>query len=252
MNGRGTAPPDYSTSFQGKETGEASFQLTYAQPSHLNINDNFYLSGTDNTIWAFSAAQYSVKIYALDSTNAQLFLNNQPFQGYLLGGGASGTGMHFPRLPPGWYWIGTIPDQTVFQGYTNSVYHEVAYERSLPKWVQSGNVPMAPSGIAGSWQSQGFTIPTGDVRAYIETEGYGGKFMIMNASQYISFSQTYANGFNGGSYAFIYACGGQTGGAAIEIECELKLPPGDYTLVYLNDTASWAGGAANIEFYVPQ
>lgn len=102
------------------------------------------------------------------------------------------------------------------------------------------------------WESVGFSFPAGDVRAYLETEGFGGQFVIMTASQHQAFTAAYLrNGYNGGAYAFTYACGGQSGGPATEIECELKLPPDNYFLVYVNDTGSRAGGSANIQFYVP-
>jgi hypothetical protein len=34
------------------------------------------------------------------------------------------------------------------------------------------------------WVSKGFTIESGDYRAYLETEGMGGTFAVMMAAQY--------------------------------------------------------------------
>ncbi|MES2152183.1 MAG: choice-of-anchor D domain-containing protein [Pseudomonadota bacterium] len=250
--GGNTSGADYSTSFSIGESSEATFTLTDRNPRHLSTSDTFTLDAVEQ-VWAFTAAQYSVSIYALDATNAQLFLNGQAFSGYLLCSNQGSTGMCFPTLPAGKYWIGSVPAQTVFSGYSNPVYHEVSTNHVLPKWRGQSNISMTTSGANGYWKSQGFTLGSGDARAFIETEGYAGKFMIMNPSQYSAFAAAYPNGYTNGSYSYTYACGGTSGGADVEIECELKLTGGStYYLVYINDSGSWAGGAANIEFYVPQ
>ncbi|MFC0170558.1 DUF4214 domain-containing protein [Pseudoduganella danionis] len=247
----GTSGGDYSTSFSIGESSEASFVLTGANPRHLSTSDTFTITSTE-TVWAFTAAQYAVNIYALDATNAQLFLNGQAFQGYLLCGTQGSTGMCFPTLPAGKYWIGTVPNQTIFSSYSNPVYHEVSTNHKLSRWYQNDSVGMYAGGNPGAWKSQGFTIPSNAVRAYIETEGYGGKFVVMTPAQYNSFAAAYPNGFFSGSYSYIYACGETSGNPDIEIECELKLPAGSYYLVWFNDTRGWAGSAANIAFYLPQ
>lgn len=247
----GSSGGDYSTSFAIDETGEASFILTAANPNHLDPGDTFTITSTQ-TVWAFTAAQYAVNIYALDVTNAQRFLDGQSFQGYLLCGTQGSVGMCFPTLPAGKYWIGTVPNQPIGSNYSNPVFHEVSVNHSLPRWYMSDNVAMRADGNPGAWKSQGFTIPSGSVRAYIETEGYGGKFAVMTPAQYNSFAAAYPNGFFSGSYSYIYACGNKSGGADTEIECEMKLPAGTYYLVWFNDTGRWAGSAANIEIYLPQ
>jgi len=243
---------DYTTSFDDEESGEASFDLTSAKPTHLDPSDKVVLTEAGE-VWAFVATQYAAKVYLLDQTNAQSFLNGGSFQGYLLNP-KGGAAMNFLNLAAGTYWIGTVPDQTVGQGYSNSVYHEVSWAHSLPKWTfVSPNIAMSASGDAGAWKSQGFTTPTGDWRAFIETEGHGGKFALMTESQYSAFASTYAGGYNGGSYSYVYACGGTSGAADTEIECELKVASGtNYYLVWINDTNTWQGGAANIAFYRPQ
>lgn len=252
--GSGSTPAaaNYSSSFVGNETGEASFVLTASKPNHLDVNDKFTLTKTTQ-LWAFVATQFTSKVYVLDTPNAQAFLNGQAFQGVLLNSNG-GDAMTFPVLAAGTYYIGTVPGQAVTSNYSNNVYHEVAYGRALNEWVENGNIPMTASGEKGTWKSQGFTTPpTGDWRAYIETEGYGGKFMIMDDAQYNSFVAANPSGYTGSAYSFLLACGNQDGGAQIEIECELKLKSGtSYHLLYLNDTSSWGGGAANIQFYRPQ
>ena len=241
---------DYSTAFTGDETGETTFTLTGSKPTHLDVNEHIDLPATTE-LWAFTAAEYSVKIYALDATNAQLLLNGAPFSGYLLSFPEGGTGMNFVTLPAGRYWIGTIAGQTVFPTYSNRVYHEVSYH-ALPKWRQIGNVPLGTGAKnPGGWTSRGFTVPSGAIRAFIETEGMGGIFAIMSNEQFASFSSTFANGYFGGTFYYTYACGGTNGAADLEIECEMKLPPGGYSLVYINTTGSVSGGAGNIEFYAP-
>ncbi|MFC5499907.1 hypothetical protein ACFPOE_20360 [Caenimonas terrae] len=249
------APPaggaDYSTSFSSGETGETSFILNAANPNHLDPNEKFTLA-QDSQIWGFVAAQFNAKVYVLDQPNAQAFVNGQTFQGVPLNP-SGGDAMTFPTLPAGTYWIGTVPGQSVATGYSNPVYHEVSYDHRLPGWNFDTNVPFTADGATGAWKSQGFTTPTGSWRGYIETEGYGGKFAVMTQAQFDTFSAAYPNGFTGGTYEFVYACGGQSGGAATEIECELHLQSGQsYQLVYFNDTGSWAGGAGNVAFYRPQ
>ena len=241
---------DYSSSFSITETGEANFTLTAANPRHLSTSDYIDLP-VATQIWTFTAAEYAVNIYMLDQPNAQLFLNNASFQGYLIGGGQ--TGLDFMTLPAGRYWIGTVPGQSSpGSTYSNRVFHEVAFY-ALPNWVEDINVPLGTGMVnPRGWVSKGFTIGSGDYRAYLETEGMGGTFAVMTAAQYASFQAANSGGLsNGGSYSYIYACGNSSGGAATEIECELKLPAGTYYLVYLNDQSTAMGGAANIQFYRP-
>lgn len=243
---------DYSTSISITESSEGNFTLTAAEPRHLSTSD-YILLPTATTIWTFTAAEYAVSIYMLDHDNAQLFLNNSAFQGYLIGAPGGATGLGYMTLPAGQYWIGTVPGQSSLgSNYSNRVYHEVAYY-SLPNWVEDINVPLGTGMVnPRGWVSKGFTIGSGDYRGYLETEGMGGTFAVMTAAQYASFQAANSNGLsNGGSYSYIYACGNQSGGAATEIECELKLPAGTYYLVYLNDQQTAMGGAANIQFYLP-
>lgn len=110
------------------------------------------------------------------------------------------------------------------------------------------NVPLAVSGNAGTWESQSFTI-TGNPATYIETEGTGRSFTIMNDAQFLAFQAGNANGYHGGGYSYTYALGGTNGGPSTEIEGEMLLNSGHWNLVWINDTGGWAGGAANISAF---
>ena len=241
---------DYTASISSTETGETNFTLTSSNPNHLDTNEYIDVQTTTN-IWAFTAAEYSVNIYLLDHANAQLFLNGSTFNGYPITSGGN-TGMNFVTVAPGRYWIGTVPGQgSIGASYSNRVYHEVAYH-SLANWVQDINVPLGTGAVnPGGWQSKGFSTGSGDFRAFIETEGMGGTFVVMTSSQFASFQAANPNRLGGGSYSYIYACGTSSGGAALEIECEMKLPANSsFYLVYMNDQQTVMGGAvlAPIEY----
>jgi hypothetical protein len=234
-------------SFVTNESSEDSFTLSAAQPWHLDTSNSIVLNQATQ-VQAFTAAQYSgVNIYALDHNNAQLLLDRQAFVGYLLNANDQ-TGLSNIALPAGQWWIGvTYNGSSLSSGQTVAGFDEVSTV-SMPGASFIGNVPMGVGGNAGAWRSQGFTI-TGTPSLYIETEGSGGKFMIQTASQYQAFQSAYGNGFGGGSYSFIYALGGTSGGADTEIEGQLQLPQGTYYLTWVNDSGGWAGGAADISAF---
>ena len=225
--------------FSRNESSEDSFTFTSTRLTHLDTS-NTIAFGVTTTLTTFIAQQYSgINVYALDAKNAQLFLNGQAFQGYLLQ-----NGLNHVTLPAGQYWFGSVYTGSISGSQTVSGFVEAA-SVDLPGSSFIGNVPFAVDGNAGAWKSRGFTI-TGTPSLYIETEGTGGKFMIMNESQYQSFASAHPNGFFGGSYSYTYALGGLNGGPSTEIEGELKLNPGSWYLVWINDTSSWQGGAADI------
>jgi hypothetical protein len=247
--GGAAAVPDYTTSFVINETSEINATLTGSVPNYVATGTPLTLA-TGMTVWSFTWAQYTTKFYAVDAANAQLLLNGSPFRGYPLA--PAGTiGINFVTLPAGTWYVGVVPNQTITSTYNNQIYAELD-AIYLPSWVENGNVTSIPTRNAGGWVGQPFTIPSGNYREFIETEGSGGIFAVMDATQYTSFTSTYANGYNGGAYSFMYACGPNSGGAALEIECEMHLSPGNYALVYINNVSGTLGGAANIQFYTPQ
>ncbi|HET7649352.1 MAG TPA: hypothetical protein VFL15_01460 [Gammaproteobacteria bacterium] len=244
----GGGTPDYSSSFITNESGEDYFSLSDTNPNHLDVNNTITLKQAA-TVMAFTSAEYSVLAYALDSTNAQLFLNGSAFQGYLLNATNGGTGFYPVNVPAGTYYIGVVPGQgSIPAGYANHGFDEIS-TISLPNWHTAGNVPLAAGGQPLSWKAASFTIGSSASREYIETEGTG-TWMVMADNQYQSFKSTYSTTY-GGQYSYVYACGGQNGGAASEIECELQLTPGAYWMVWVNDTSGWAGGAGNVLFFAP-
>lgn len=228
------------------ESSDDTFTLTAANPRHLQTG-NFIVLNQTTELQAFTAAQYSgVKFWALDAANAQSLLNGGAFQGYLLTP-ANQYGLTNVTLPAGQWWIGATYDG-VLQGSQSVMAFSEVSSVTLPGVSFIGNVPMAASGSPGAWNARGFSI-TGSPFGYIETEASGGKFMIMTEAQFQSFKAAYPNGFTGGSYSFVYATGGQSGGPATEIEAELQLPAGNYEVVWINDTGGWAGGAAQLKFF---
>jgi hypothetical protein len=203
--------------------------------------------GAQQTVWAFTASQYSgVSFWAMNQANITILQNGGTFQGYHIDS-AGQPGMNFPSLPAGTWCFAAVANVSISQGQTYSGFDEVSII-DLPGAVTTGNVAMAVGGNAGYWQTKPFTIVSGK-RTYIETEGNGGKFAILDSSGSAAFTAANSNGYTGGSYTYIYACGGKSGGPATEIECEMQLPPGNYVLLYVNDSGSWAGGAANIAYY---
>jgi Ca2+-binding RTX toxin-like protein len=228
--------------FVNNETDEDSFLLTASNRRHLATSNSITLNAT-TSVTAFTAAQYSgATFYAFNATNAQIFLNGGSATGYVLNPNGQ-YGLSYVTLPAGTWYIGV--DAPGLSGtQTNQTFNEVS-NVSLAGATFVGNAPLAASGNPGAWAQRGFTI-TGNPSEYIETEGSGGKFMIMSDAQFQSFQAAYPNGYTGGSYSYTYALGGQNGGPSTEIEGEAFLPAGHWNLVWLNDTGTWAGGAGNL------
>ncbi|HXT14923.1 MAG TPA: Ig-like domain-containing protein [Gemmatimonadaceae bacterium] len=239
---------DHTTSWDGGESDEPVATLTASNPRFLD-NTPFTLTQT-TTVIAFTAQQFTSQFWVLDRNNAQAFVNGSAFNGFQLAP-LGQAGLNFVTLPAGTYFLAAQPNQTVFSGYSNTIFMEVSWG-TFPKWTFSSNVPLALSGAnPGAWKSQGFTVGTSDYRAEIETEGSDGVFAVMTAAQFQTYQAKYANGYTGGGFDAIFACGGQQGGIDLEIECEMKLTPGSYVLIYINTSNRVAGGAGNINFYRP-
>ena len=231
--------------FDINESSEDSFALTAAKPYHLNTSNYIDLSVTTQVV-AFTAAQYSgVNIYALDAANAQQLLYGNGFRGYSLTPGSNSYGLNYVTLPAGRWWIGVSYSGSLGTSQSVLGFDEVSVT-SLPGSNFIGNIPMSVSGNQGAWSQKGFTV-TGSPDLYIETEGSGGKFMIMTDPQWASFYSKYANGYTGGSYTYTSTLSGTGTTPATEIEGDLRLPDGTYHLVWINDSGQWAGGAGNIE-----
>jgi hypothetical protein len=234
-----------SATFSVNETSEINATLTGASPNYVS-SSTLTLTAT-TTVWAFSWSEYTASFWAVDATNAQLLMNGSAFSGYpLASAGHSGFGS--VTLPAGTWYVGAVPNQTIDSSYSNRVYAEMS-SITLPGFSMTNNFPVGTGAVnPGGWQSTPFTINSG-TREYIETEGAGGTFVVMDATQANNFATTYSSGFFGGSYAYTYACGTTSGSPALEIECEMKLPPGNYALVYINTGSSTSGGAANIAVF---
>lgn len=241
---------DYSTSWTGDESAEPLVTLTGSNPRYVDQTP-FVLSQT-TTVIAFTEAQYTALFWALDAANAQLFLNGQAFYGYPIATAGQSAGAGTYTLPAGTWYLAAQANQTVFPAYSNEIFMETSWG-SYPSWNAYTVAGFAAGALKpGSWKSQGFTIPSGDFRARIETEGSAGVFVVMTASQYATFAAQSASGFTGGNIAGVYACGGQSGGIALEIECNSQLTPGNYSLVYINNSNRIAGGAGVITFFQPR
>jgi hypothetical protein len=245
----GNGGADFTTPWTGDESDEPLVVLTGSSPQYLDQTP-FTLNQT-TTVSTFTSAQFTAQFWVLDFANAQRFLNGQSFSGFrMLPAGQSGYGPI--TLPAGTYYMAVQPNQTVFPSYSNEVFMEVSWGR-YPKWVANGGITVVEAGSnPGAWRSLGFTVPTGDFRARIETEGSAGTFAVMSNAQFQAFSAQNPSGFTGGTISFLYACGNQTGGADLEIECDLSLPPGNYVLIYINTADHTAGGAGVIQYFLPQ
>lgn len=239
-------PKNIDKYFEAIESSEDSFTLTASNPRHLSTSNYIDLTQSSE-ITAFLAAQFrGVTFWVLDATNAQNLINNSGFQGYKINENYQ-TGLLNISVPAGRWWIGATYDLTLSKNQSVSGFDEVSVV-TLKGGTFINNIPMAVDGNQGAWHSQGFSL-SGSPRAYIETEGTGGDFMVMTPSQYDSFKTKYPNGFTGGSYSYVYALGIESGGPATEIEGELLLSDGQYYLVWINTTGQWQGGAANIWIY---
>jgi hypothetical protein len=234
-----------TAAFVTLETGEINGTMTGSQPNFVS-SDGIVLAQSTQVI-SFTWAQSTAAFFAVDADNARLFAAGQSFRGYNLG--AAGQMGLFPvTLPPGTWYVAARPNQSFDASYNSRIYAELSTV-SLPDARRVGNVPVGTGDVQpGGWHIQPFTVAAG-LRGYIETEGAGGTFAVMTAAQASAFQAAYPNGYTGGQYAYVYACGGQAGGADLEIECELKLPPGNYALAYFNDSGSVSGGAADISFF---
>ena len=226
------------------ESSEDSFTLTAANPTHLDTS-NFLVLNTAAQVQAFTAAQFSgLQFYALNSNNAQLFINGQPFSGFLLNPASNQFGLNNVTLPAGQWWIGVTYHGAPLGSQGLSGFDEISTVAVAGESF-IGNVPVSVGGNAGSWSAQGFNI-TGSPDIWVETEGSGGQFMFMNDAQFSAFEAAYPAGFHGGTFSYTYAFGGQSGGPATELEGRLQLPAGNWWLVWMNNGSTWAGGAADL------
>lgn len=233
-------------SFSVNETSEITATLTGSRPNYVSSSGLTLAANTQ--VWAFTWAEYSASFYAVDAANANLLMNGSRFNGYSLGS-AGQTGLLYATLPPGTWYVAVSPNQNIDASYSNRIYAEL----SVPTLSGASEVSNVPFGTGvlqpGGWITQPFTITSGNGRAFIETEGDGGTFAVMTEAQANNFASAYRNGFFGGTYSYVSACGASSGSPATEIECELQLPPGSYSIVYINTTSSSSGGAANIGFF---
>src|SRR5205807_7425304 len=134
-------------------------------------------------------------------------------------------GLFNVTLPAGTWYIGAS-----YSGAGSaSIFDEIS-TISDPGASFIGNVPVAVSGNAGAWNAQGFTI-TGSPDVWIETEAYGGLFMIMNDGQFQAFQSANSNGYAGGSITYTNAFN-----PATEVEQQLSLPAGHWNLLWVNNT----------------
>jgi len=221
--------------------------FTFTASHQRSVNPDTIILSEPTDITTFSAAQFSgVQFWAFDTSYAQTFLNGNSVSGYLLNPTGKYGLLNF-TLPAGNWAFGQL-----YSGPLSGLQTITGFDEASVVTMQGGsfvnNIPMAVSGNAGAWESQGFTI-TGNPATYIETEGTGGSFMIMNDSQFLDFQASNPSGYHGGGYSYTYALGGKNGGASTEIEGEMLLNPGNWNLVWINDTGAWAGGAANISAF---
>jgi hypothetical protein len=230
-------------SFSTWEAAETSTTLSFDNPRYITTSPSFTLNETTE-ITAFTYAQFSAEIYAVDRINAQLCIDYQGFRGYPLSfvdKDGSSTGVNRVTLPAGVYWIYSIPGQAVFEGYTNKIGYEVA-DVSLPGKRYLKSKFLIGDKESNGWQSKAFTIRN-DQRAYLEAESTGGSFYIIKKKNY---KRAFLNGLPAPeSFWYVDTCNG----GSEEMECELRLRKGDYWLVYINNTNDWNGFAAVIDFY---
>ena len=184
-----------------------------------------------------SAEYAGVTFWALDANNAQRFINDDSIVGYKLN--PTGEYGYFPAtLPAGNWYIGAQYNGTG----TVKVFDEVSTV-TYPGATFVGNVPMHAEGNAGAWDARPFKV-VGSPHIFVETEASGGKFYIMSNSQFAAFKGAYSGGFFGGSIS--YTTFGGHGIPATEIEGEVSISPGNWNIVWVNTSGSWAGGAANL------
>jgi hypothetical protein len=230
--------------FNNVETGEHDFTLSASQPRSVNQYDLVLSQPTEIT--TFTAAQVNgVQFWAFDASETQQFLNGDYLSvpHYLIN--PSGEYGFIPlTLPAGTWAFGELYNGSLSGPQTIPGFDEESIV-TLPGANFIGNVAMAVNGNPGAWFSRDFTI-TGNPSLYIETEGTGGNFQIMNDAQFQAFEAANPNGYNNGGYTFTYALGGTNGGPSTEVEGQLLLSPGHWNLVWINGTGTWAGGAANI------
>jgi hypothetical protein len=235
----GTGSGASTPTFNVWEQAETIDTLTFNKPRSISTSPSFTLK-SQTKITAFTYAQYSASFYALDQVNAQLCMNGAPFSGYLLSANKNETGLYTTTIPAGTYWVCVAPGQSVFDGYSNKIGYEII-SLEVTGASTSSNITMVGGYDPGGWQSKGFTFSSG-VSAYLEAESTGGAFYIVSENEYKS---KFVNGGNlPSSFQYIDTCSG----GSSEMECNLKIQPGNYYLVYANTSSDWNGMAAYIYF----
>jgi Ca2+-binding RTX toxin-like protein len=231
--------------FSNTETGGDAFILTAANPRHLSGAPLTLTQAT--AVQAFTSMQYTgVQFWAVDATNAQLLQSGAAFTGYRLTPDNQ-AGLTNVSLPAGQWWVGAVYANQLSGSQSVAGFDELSL-LTYPGQNFVNNVPMPTNGNPGAWQGMAFSI-AGNPNLYLEAVGSGGKYVVMTDAQFFDFSATYAHGYTGGGYSGVYAFGGTSGVPASQLEGQLQLTPGNYELVWLNDTSSWQGGAANISAY---
>ena len=228
-----------SIQFSTSEQAETTDTITYSHQRSISTNSSFSLK-TQTDVIAFTYAQYAASFYALDRQNAQACMNGYSFNGYLLTTAKGQSGLSTVTLPAGEYWICVTPEQSLFDGYSNKIGYEVATLNTSGASIKSF-ITMTGGYSAGGWESKSFAINS-DGAYYLEAESTGGAFYILEDNEYKS---KFINGGPlPGAFKYIDTCGA----GSSEMECTLKIPHGNYYLVYANTSSSWNGFASYLAY----
>jgi Ca2+-binding RTX toxin-like protein len=224
------------------DSGGESIVLTGAQPHQIDLSKPLVLS-QQSTVEIFTSAQFAgVQFWAVDPTNAQGFQMGIPFSGVNLTPNGQ-FGLTTVTLGAGTWYFGAM-DNAVPAGVSVGAFVDASVVSS--SGTPAGNVPMAIYANPGAWRAIGFDV-TGAPQSFLQSEAVGGKVVVMTEAQFQTFQAQYAAGYNGGGFASVAPIDGTipAGGS----HGELTLAPGSYELVFINDTAGWSGGAANLSFF---
>jgi serralysin len=225
------------------DSGGQSFVLDSSHADVIDTSKSLTLTQS-STVEIFTSAQFTgVQLWAVDATNATLLSEGLPFTGTNLVTNGQ-FGLTTITLPAGTWFFGAV-DTSVPAGQTTGAFVD-ATVISDPGATTAGNVPMAIYGNPGSWRSIGFDV-TGSPQGFLQEEAVGGKTVVMTQAQFQTFEAHYATGYNGGAFDSVETLGGSATDPGAHQE--LTLAPGSYELVWINDTAGWSGGAANLSFF---
>ncbi|HEX2815491.1 MAG TPA: hypothetical protein VHN39_03795, partial [Phenylobacterium sp.] len=227
--------------FTVTETGDDTFLLSPGQSQHVDLQKVLALTQATTVDLFTSADAPGVSIWAVDPANAQLLSQGAAFQGTLLNPQGQ-FGLTTVALPAG-EWLFGATDNSLTGAQSTHAFID-ASTLSFPGVPAAGNVPMAVFGNPGAWRSVGFTV-SDHPQGFIETEATGGQFVIMTDTQFHTFQTEFPHGYVGGDFAFVATAGAP----GTDLQTDVILPAGNYDVVWLNDTSSWAGGAANVSFF---